>query len=383
MQNAIQFEHLAGFLNRWPWLATELYSNSVGEYFAVLGTVFCVWLISTGLTSILKKHGKRITGRTESKIDDNLIELIHRSITFILVLTTIYFGVQSLELPIAVDEFMVKALFILFTLKIAWELDRFSSFFLRIYLQPYARKQRGLIKTVVAPLSRVSRFIIWTLAILLIIGNMGYNISSLLAGLGVGGLAIALAAQETLGNALGSLSIITDQPFVVGDYIEAEGVSGTVQEVGLRSTRIETLDRNIVTIPNKVMAAATIQNYSKRKEFNVNLKIGIDFNTSASEIKHLIKSLNRVLRKDPAVVNDTFRVNVTDFGDFAIELTIFYYINDVSTYARSLELRERVNLKLKETVEKAGIKIPYPTQSLRIENAKDFLPTTRRKTTHK
>ncbi|MFT7184130.1 MAG: MscS family membrane protein [Oceanicoccus sp.] len=374
MPNTVQFEQLAGFLNNWPWLATQLYENSVGDYFAVAGTVLLVWIVSHAFTWLLRKHAQKLTSRTESKLDDTIVELIHRSITFILVLTTLYLGIKSLNLPISLDEFAAKAFFILFTLKIARELDRFSKFFIRSYLEPYARKQKGLTQTFVGPLSRISKFVIWVLSILLIVANLGYDISSLLAGLGVGGLAFALAAQETLSNALGSISILTDQPFKLGDYVEIQGTQGTVVGIGLRSTQIRTISQNIVSIPNKVTASVKVINYSRRKQFNVDLKIGLGFSTSASEIKLLIKSLERVLRKDPAVPNDTFRINVTDFGDYAIELTVFYYIDDVSTYARSIAIRERVNLKIKETVEKMGIDIPFPTQSLRIENARNFMP---------
>jgi MscS family membrane protein len=374
MPNTVQFEQLAGFLNNWPWLATELYGNSASDYLSVLGSVIIIWLASQLVTKILRVHAKKITSLTSSQLDDTIVEIIHRSITFILVLTTLYFGVASLELPEIVDEIAAKLLFILFTLKITRELDRFSSFFIQSYLHPFAKKQKGVTRAFLAPLSRIAKFVIWSLAILLIVGNLGYNISSLLAGLGVGGLAFALAAQETLSNGLGSIAILTDQPFTIGDYVEIEGTSGTVVGIGLRSTQIQTIDQNIVTIPNKLTSSTKVINYSRRKAFNVSLKIGIDFNTPAHDIKDLIKSLQSVLRKDRAVINDSFMVNVTDFGDYAIELTVFYYINDISTYARSIALRERVNLKIKSTIEKMGIDIPYPTQSLRIENARNLLP---------
>lgn len=383
MPKTESIELLAGLVNQAPWMAIELYNNTFGDYITVVASVFIVYIVTRAFTWILEKHARRLTQQTENRIDDHILELIHRSITFICVLTVLYFGILSLELPELIDQISAKTLFVLFTLKIARELDRFSLFFIKSYLEPFARKQRGTIKTFLGPLSRVSKIIIWALAILLIAGNLGYNITSLLAGLGVGGLAFALAAQETLSNAFGSLSILSDQPFKVGDWVSIGEVQGSVLEVGLRSTRIKTIDNKIVSIPNKITADSVIENYSQRKEFNVNLKIGIGYETSSSTIKELSKSISRVLRKDPAVNNDSFRINVTDFGDFAIELTVFYYINDVSTYARTISIRERVNLKIKEVIDKAGVDIPFPTQSLRIQNANSLMPTTGRKKTNK
>jgi len=383
MPKTESIELVAGLLNQAPWMAIEFYNNSIGDYITVLGSVLFVYLITRVFTWLLEKHARRFTKQTTNRIDDQIVELVHRSITFICVLTVLYFGILSLELPELIDQIAAKVLFVLFTLKIARELDRFSLFFIKSYLQPFAGKQRGTAKTFLAPLSRVSKIIIWALAILLIAGNLGYNITSLLAGLGVGGLAFALAAQETLSNAFGSLSILSDQPFKVGDWIKLGDVQGSVLEVGLRSTRIKTIDNKIVSIPNKITADSVIENYSQREAFNVDLKIGIGYETPSSTIKELIKSIASVLKKDPAVNNDNFRINITDFGDFAIELTIFYYINDVSTYARSITIRERVNLKIKEVIDESGVDIPFPTQSLRIQNANSLMPTTGRKKANK
>ena len=383
MPQTDQFEQLAGFLNNSPWFAKELLGNTLGDYLSVLGSVFIVWLAASLFTRLLRVHAKKFTSQTNSLVDDMIVELIHRSITFILVLTTLYFGITSLALPVMVNEVSAKLFFILFTLKITKELDRFSHFCIQSYLLPHTKGQRKVTHAFLRPLSRLSKLIIWSLAILLIVGNLGYNISSLLAGLGVGGLAFALAAQETLGNTFGSIALLTDQPFKVGDFVQIEGVEGTVTSIGLRSTQIQTIDQNIVTIPNKVTASATVINYSQREAFNVNLKIGIGFQTSSSKITELTKAIKQILSKDPAVQKDNFRINVTAFRDYAIELTVFYYINDVSTYARSIALRERINLKIKSSIEKMGIDIPFPTQSLRIENATNILPAKGRRKVNK
>lgn len=377
-----QIELIADLLNRAPWLATELYGNTMGSYISAILIVIVVWVVTRGLSWLIRMHGSKLTKKTSSQLDDQLMEVVHRSLTFITVMVVLYVGLLSLNLPEDLDAAAAKIFFVLFTLKVARELDRFSVFFVRSYLEPYLRKQNGIEKSFFDPLAKIAKIVIWILAFLLIAGNLGYNITSLVAGLGVGGLAVALAAQETLSNAFGSLSILSDQPFKTGDYIKVDKVEGTVKSIGLRSTRIETPERRMVSIPNKLTSSAIIENFSKKEEFNVNLVIPISYRTTKAQLKKLTKTLRDILEKDPDVNKENYRVHITGFGDYAMQLTVFYYISDISTYSHTLDIRERVNLSVKESIEAAGIEIPYPTQSLRIHNAKLHQPAEGRQKTH-
>ncbi len=375
MSEIESIQKISNFLNQIPWMNAKIYGNSMGEYLSVAILVFITFFLSRAVMWIIEHHARRFTAHTKNKIDDQILELLHRSISYICTLTVIYIGVLYLNFPNFVDDILAKILFVLFTLKIARELEKFAYFLLESYLESTAKRQKSLVKTFLVPMARMSKFIIWTLTALLIAGNLGYNISSLLAGLGVGGLAVALAAQETLSNTFGSFSILSGQPLKVGEWVEVDGVEGEVMEIGLRSTQIRTVDERLVSIPNKITSNVKIQNYSRRKNFNVKLSIKLSYETSLEKIKKLKEEIRKILNDDPDVKNGNFRVNIMNFGEYAMDLGIFYYITDVSSYARSIEIRERVNLQIKELIDRMKIKIPYPTQSLNLYYANSNLPS--------
>ncbi len=383
MPSNLTFERLAEFLEKNPWLALEWYGNSIGHYLAIAAVVLVVFVISRGIAWILESHVKKITSKTKNQVDDMFLETIHRSITFILVLAIVFFGEQSLEMPETIDNITRQAVFILFTLKITHELDRFLAFVIKDFLDPLVRRQKGFVKTFLPAILRFSKFFLWAIAILLIISNLGYNIVSILAGLGIGGLALALAAQETLSNIFGSIAILIDQPFKVGDWVEVEGYSGTIVEVGMRSTKIESIDKTLVSMPNNKMAAAIIENVSKQDMKNVTQVLDFDYGTSMTKMRELLKALEKLVRQDKNTDKDSLRINFLEFGDSALRVTVFYYVKDTVTYKEFLDVRQRINLKIKERVEKMGIEMAFPTQSLYLRDAKPLRKTASRRKINK
>ncbi|MBU0981109.1 mechanosensitive ion channel family protein [Patescibacteria group bacterium] len=351
----------------------EFLGNTLAAYLTAIVFVFAVYLVSKIISWILKNYAKRIIAKTKNGLDDAVFETVHRSVTFILVLTAVYFSLRSLVISASTMDILVKVIFVLFTFKITLEIERFLAFAIKEYFEPLANKQKGFAKAFVPSILRVSKFIVWALAFLLVLSNLGYNIASLLAGLGLGGLAFALAAQEMLSNFFGSVSILSDQPFKVGDFVNVEGYSGTIVNVGLRSTTIQTIDKSMVSIPNKTVAAANIENISKRNAYKVEQTLAVKYDTSLKDLQAAVEMVKSVIRKDKDTDSETMRVNFVEFGESALEIKVFYYITDTSSYARILDVRERINLKIKQGFEKISVQMAFPTQSLYIENAKDLV----------
>jgi MscS family membrane protein len=355
---------LPSFLS-WEWMG-----NPLSHYALVLALLICVYVITRVLTTIISHHGKRITSKTKNQIDDVILTIMGRSIGFISVLVVLYFATLSLELDQASKRFIEVMVFILLILKITKELQHFLQFVLERYLKTSASHKRSFGRTMIPPLSRMGKFIIWSIATLLIISNLGYDIASLIAGLGLGGLAFALAAQETLSNTFGSISVLLDQPFKVGDYVKiGTEVEGTILEVGMRSTRIQTLDRNVVHVPNKIVASVAIENYTERNMYRVERELGFEYQTKAADLKRITKEMKKVLYKDADVDTESVRVNFLEFGDSGLLVRMAYYITDVSSYARILEIQERVHLKLHSAIEKMGASLAFPTQTIHLEQS--------------
>lgn len=356
----LSIERISSLLEAYPWLepflTIEWYGNKLGHYVVALALVLAVYVLSKGITFLVRHFVQRAAKRTETQLDDTALKIMHRSITFILVLFTIYFSVKSLNVPDFIDKFTVKATFFLFTIKIAWELDQFLQFLVVGYLEPLARRQKGFLTTFVSPFSKLIKFIIWALALLLILSNLGYNITSLIAGLGIGGLAVALAAQDTLGNMFGSLSILVDEPFRVGDYIQVGGNEGTVVEVGIRSTKIRKTDRSVVSVPNQSIASSTVINNSRRKMRMVKETLRIQNQTKSELLGKTMKAVEQTLRKHKLVETESARVHFSDFGKNAIELDVFYYVLSPE-HDEMVNVKNELNLKMKQKLEKLGVQL--------------------------
>lgn len=371
---------LETLLNQITWLSPfnsiVFYNNSLTKYLFVLGGVLLVYLLGKFVSFIFERHASKLTSWTNNKIDDMILAFMHRSVTFILVLAALYSGLKWLTLPEQIYSFAHKSLFIVLIIKLAVEVERLVEFFVTGYLLPIARKQRGFVKTFIPPLLHFSKFMVWSLAFLLVINNLGYNISSLIAGLGIGGIALALAAQETLGNAFGSISILTDQPFKLNDVVQIGGHIGFVREVGMRSTRLELLTGEMLTIPNKTVANETISNFSQRKRMGVKFTLGLEYGTPKSTLENLLKELPKVIKKNKHVDAESVRVHFTDFGDSSLHLEIYYVIiNPKFKYADYLSAKESVNLKIMDLANGLNADLAFPTQSIFIKNAAEFSKT--------
>ncbi len=281
-----------------PLMTQSYFGNTLAHYLGVVLAVFLVYALAQLVMFGIDKYAKHITSKTKNKLDDLILEIVHRSITFVLVLATVYLGVRSLTLPETIYTFTEKAVFVLFTLKIAKELDTLLEFVVESYLTPLAKKQKGLVQTFIPPVLKFIKIVVWGFAGVLIIANLGYDVTGLIAGVGIGGIALALAAQETLSNAFGSFSILADNPFNVGDWVSTEGYEGEIVEIGFRSTKIQTMDLSIVSIPNMTIAGGIIENYSRRNARKVEHTIALTYSTSVKNIKAIIKELESLLKKD-------------------------------------------------------------------------------------
>jgi MscS family membrane protein len=200
-----------------------------------------------------------------------------------------------------------------------------------------------------------------------VIQNLGYSVSSLLAGLGIGGLAVALAAQESLGNFFGSISIIADRPFKVGDWIQVgDRVDGDVEEIGLRSTRVRTWSKSQLTIPNKVMAGEIIENWSRMPKRRVKQIVGVTYETKPEDMGALVEDIRELLRADEDVHQEFILVNFTDFGASSLDILV-YYFTKTTKWLEHMDVRQRINLKIMKAVNARGLSIAFPTRTVYFE----------------
>jgi MscS family membrane protein len=210
---------------------------------------------------------------------------------------------------------------------------------------------------------RVVNALIVLVALVLVISNLGVNMTGIIAGLGVGGLAVALAAQKSLENLFGGITLIMDQPVHVGDFCRFGDKVGTVEDIGLRSTRIRTLDRTMVTIPNAEFSSMQIENYARRDRIGFSLTIGVRYETRPDQLRYLLIELKRMLLAHPKIDPDPARVRFTGFGVNSLDITIFAYVR-TTDHTEFLAVREDVLLRILEVVETAGTGFAFPSQTV-------------------
>lgn len=367
MPSQFDFDRWVQSLEQAPYLSLDFFGNSLAHYLLIIVLVAAVYLITGLISWFFKFYVKRVIKKTENDLDDLIFRLVHRSIRFVLVLATLYIGVRTLTLPEVVNTFTARAVFVLFTLKITWELQFVLVYLIDRYLEPMAMRHKGFIRAVAPPLLRVSKVILWTLAVLLIINNLGYDITSVVAGLGIGGLAFALAAQETLANAFGSLSMLTDDTLDEGDWIAVSDVEGTVEEVGLRSTKIRTSEDSLVTVPNKVMASNVVRNSSRRHMRLVDMDLLIHPDVSNLELEKVVKEMNAVLKRNKHVETESARVHLNGFEAGLLRIGVFYYVQDSKTFREFLDIRQALLMRLKLALETSSAKLAHPTQNIILE----------------
>jgi len=205
-------------------------------------------------------------------------------------------------------------------------------------------------------------------SILVVFESLGFEVKTFLTGLGIGGLAFALAAQDTLANMFGSFVVVMDQPFYVGEYIRILGHEGTVEEIGLRSTRLRTAQRTQVVIPNKTVAAEVITNYTRMPQRRVDTTLGVTYDNPPDRIQQVLSDIRALLRSDPGVHQGEVVVSLADFSDSSLRVQLVYYTADPD-WDSHMVVRERINLGILRAFAARGVALSYPDPVIRLDPA--------------
>jgi MscS family membrane protein len=221
-----------------------------------------------------------------------------------------------------------------------------------------------------APLAgRIAKVVVMAIGAIAVLSELGYPVASLIAGLGIGGVALALAAQKTVENLFGSISIGLDRPFRVGDYVNVENVvAGTVEAIGLRSTRIRTLDRTVVTIPNGKLADMRVETYAARDRMRLFCVLGVTYGTTAAQIREIVDGVKRVLRAHPKIWPDSVIVRLKTFGPSSLDIDVMAWFQTTNVDEFDV-FRQETMLQMMQVIESAGSSFAFPTQTLHLLNA--------------
>ena len=308
---------------------------------------------------------KKLTAKTESKLDDIIIDMIEEPVMFALILFGIWYAIGTLALSDGFSNFFDKALMFVIILNIGWLLSRLFDSIVREYIVPLTEKSESDFDDQIVPIIKKGvQFVIWAIAIIVGLDNAGYNITTIIAGLGIGGLALAMAAKDTVSNIFGGVMIFLDKPFVLNDRIEIEGIDGFVQEIGLRSTRIKTLSGTIVTIPNSTFTGNPVENITREPSRKVSFSIGLTYDTDEKGIQKGMDILKKIGKAHSKNIEDNVLVSFNSFGDFSLGILMIYYIKKD---ANILDTQTAINLDILKEFNKAKLSMAFPTQTIELK----------------
>jgi len=347
-------------------ILTDAYHfTTAGIPLGKIATSILIILVAFLARNILKllliktSHGKRGFIRT-------IASDFAKPAAFLIIITGIYISIRIHSLPPSVTEWIKKIFLFILTVNVLWllmkSIDAVAEQMASIADNTDSRMDDQLIPI----LRKLAKFLLVAIGIIFYMQSNGYPVSGILAGMGIGGLAMALAAQDSISGIFASVVIFLDKPFMVEDFIEVNGISGTVEEIGIRSTRVRTVEKTLVTLPNKEIMDSSINNYSKRPMRRTASTIGVTYETTPGKMKELLEQLRQMLRDDEDVDNENVYVNFTGFGDSSLDIEMKYFILTVD-YQKWLDKRENINLRIMRIVYDLGLDFAFPSTTVYLE----------------
>jgi len=347
-------------------LALRIFENTVFDYLVALGVFILTWISIFILKKVILSWLNEIAKKTKTKLDDKIIDYIKSiSIAFYIILS-LYISLSFLKIPQIVHQasfFALSLIIIYYVVKLGHEIIEY--FFMK--LEEEQKKKFYEVNFSQLHLMRdVIKGVIWIIAILLLLSNLGFDITALVAGLGIGGIAVAFALQNVLSDIFASFSIYFDKPFKKGDFIVVGNEAGTIKKIGLKTTRIESLSGEEVVISNKLLVDSIIHNYKKMDYRRVKFKFGVTYDTDIKQLEKIpsyVRDIINSIERDGKKMAELNRVHFFRFGDFALEYEVMYTVNS-SDYNVYMDVQQEINLKLIKKFKKEKIKFAYPTQTL-------------------
>jgi small-conductance mechanosensitive channel len=339
-------------------LSYSLVGNTLGEYLVALVVFLGIVAALHIFKSVIIHYLRSLAQKTKTDLDDMVIEAIDHiewPFYFFLGLTA---GVHFLNTFEWIHKGSYYVAIIVITFYAIKMLQHIISYSAKKIQDTQEDKTNA---SIISLMSTIVKIFLWVTAFLLILSNLGYDVTSLMAGLGIGGIAVALALQNILGDLFASLSIYFDKPFKVGDFIIIGEHVGTVKKVGIKTTRIQSLWGEEIVVSNAEMTSTRVRNFGKLKRRRIQFTFGVTYDTPTIKLKKIPEYVKNIFDKIDIV--DLDRVHWKEYGDFSLNYEVIYYVND-SEYTKYMDVQQEVNMALKEKFEAERIEFAYPTQTI-------------------
>lgn len=326
-------------------------------FFLVLGKIFVKYIFKI----ILK-----LTKKTKTDLDDNILLSFESPLRYFFLVLGFYFSLAILPLTAYQDMLVLELFRALMVVLVTWGFYNFIGTFL---FWDLGRKFGIELDKILIPfVVKILRLILVALALIIIADEWGYNISAFITGLGLGGLAISLAAKDALANIIGGVVIITEKPFSVGDWIYTASVEGTVEDISFRSTRVRTFAHALVTVPNSTLANESITNWTRMGKRRITFNLGVAYTTPKEKLERCVQKIRDMLYNHPEIHKETIFVRFDQFNESSLDIFL-YFFTITTNWGEFLQIKEDVNFKIMEILEQEGVSVALPSRSIYLETS--------------
>ena len=359
------------------FLIKEILGNSMQDYACFIGAILLGLIFKKLITKYLSHLLFKIIKTKNTDVGINKFdELLTKPIGLFIMLSIIYLGSSCIQYPpewnlvneneIGIRMLISKGFSLIFIYSILWILLKMIDFAGLILLKRAELTENKMDDQLIPFIIEIGKIFIYIFGIFVIMGNIfNVNIAALATGLGIGGIALAMASKESLENLLGSFTIFFDQPFTVGDVVIVGSITGTIEKVGFRSTRIRTFDKSLVTVPNKKMIDAELDNLGLRSVRRVKFNVGLTYETSSEQIKAIVHDIQEMINLHKKT-NQDGRVRFQEFGSSSLDIMVMYFVNS-PRWEDLIDVKEDVNYKIIEIVKKHKSDFAFPSTTVYLQ----------------
>ncbi len=345
------------------FLQIEFLGNPLADWLTALGIALAINVaVGTIKWAVLRRLAE-VAERTDTALDDAVVEITRRTRQGLIFGVTLFAGSHYLALPESVATVLRNVATVAAFLQIGLWAIAALDFWLERYRRRTLAHDAGA-ATSLAALNFIGRLVLWAVVLLLMLDNLGVNVTALVAGLGVGGIAVALAVQNILGDLFASLSIVMDKPFVIGDSIVVDNYSGTVEYVGLKTTRIRSSGGEQLVFSNSDLLKARLRNFRRMQERRIVFSFGVVYQTPQEKLEKIPGMVRDIVAAAPKARFD--RAHLRDLGDSALNYEVVYWVLEPD-YTRYMDAQQAINLGLLSRFAQEGIGFAYPTRSVFVE----------------
>jgi small-conductance mechanosensitive channel len=347
-----------------PFLEQHFLDNRMRAWITAGAVFIVVFLLLRLLRLVTTRHLGKLAQKTATRVDDLIVDLLGSTRSWVLAMLALFTATLFLKIP--EDKVRLFRSLTAVTLLIQGALwgNRLITFWLTEYLRRRGEIDRAS-RTTISTLGFVGRLVLWATLLLLALDNFGIRVTGLITGLGIGGIAVALAAQEVLKDLFASLAIALDKPFLIGDSITVGEYSGTVEFIGIKTTRVRSINGEQIVIPNSDLMSSRLRNFGRMEERRVLLDLALVYQTPAEQVERAIAMIREVITAHEGIRLD--RVHFRSFGESALLVQAVYFINSAD-YLVYMDLQQEINLEILRRFASEGIAFAHPTRTVEMRD---------------